>query len=379
MGTGDETQRGKRMIESWVCEHRQTVVGATSFIPLKENLESLQFDLVVFDESSQVRVPESAIATSFLSPEGRIVFAGDDYQLPPIVAGTYQDPENGPALHRSIFEALLLRDEDGTTQSPIVYQLTENFRQNDVLTSYARELLYPGYSCASLAIADRRLELTDYPSDPVIDTLLDPGFPLVVGIIDGVQATKENTVESDLIARLVLATRDLLTIDGKPVENDATFWSKGVFVVSPHRAQNAAIRRELTRRRDWDCEPFVDTVDKMQGQEAQAVFVSYGVSDPEFAMMEADFIYSRNRLNVAISRAKAKTVVLMSRDLVRGVPGVLEFPEAAAGLAYIRAIINQLRDDGQTRWFELDGNASIEIVRSDVPFGEADEPWSPVG
>ena len=46
--------------------------------------------------------------------------------------------------------------------------------------------------------------------------------------------------------------------------------------------------------------PFVDTVDKMQGQEADTVLVSYGVADPEFALREAEFIYGLNRLNVAV-------------------------------------------------------------------------------
>lgn len=45
---------------------------------------------------------------------------------------------------------------------------------------------------------------------------------------------------------------------------------------------------------------FVDTVEKMQGQECDAVCVSYGVADVEFALMEREFIYSLNRLNVAI-------------------------------------------------------------------------------
>jgi len=57
-------------------------------------------------------------------------------------------------------------------------------------------------------------------------------------------------------------------------------------------------------------------VDKMQGQECEAVIVSYGVSDVEYAMNEKEFIYSLNRLNVAITRARSKTIVFLPRPLL---------------------------------------------------------------
>lgn len=47
--------------------------------------------------------------------------------------------------------------------------------------------------------------------------------------------------------------------------------------------QIRAIRRALADAREWDTDPFVDTVDRMQGQECDAVIASYGVSDVEYA------------------------------------------------------------------------------------------------
>ena len=88
------------------------------------------------------------------------------------------------------------------------------------------------------------------------------------------------------------------------------------FIVSPHHAQIWAIRRALAERRSWHSRPFVGTVDKMQGQECEAVIVSYSVSDVEYAMNEKEFIYSLNRLNVAITRARSKTIVFLPRPLL---------------------------------------------------------------
>jgi superfamily I DNA and/or RNA helicase len=49
----------------------------------------------------------------------------------------------------------------------------------------------------------------------------------------------------------------------------------------------------------------------MQGQECDVVITRYGVSGPEYDMSEKEFIYSLNRLNVAITRAWAKTTTFL--------------------------------------------------------------------
>src|SRR5262249_38486448 len=126
---------------------------------------------------------------------------------------------------------------------------------------------------------------------------------------------------------------------GKPYADAAAFFRHGVFVVSPHHAQIRAIQHELAKLRTWRAAPFVDTVDKMQGQEADAVLVSYGVSDPEFALHEAEFIYGLNRLNVALTRARCKSVVCLPAPLLGATPQVLDQPEAAAGLAFMRRLV----------------------------------------
>src|SRR5262249_60435161 len=120
---------------------------------------------------------------------------------------------------------------------------------------------------------------------------------------------------------------------GKPYADAAAFFRHGVFVVSPHHAQIRAIQHELAKLRTWRAAPFVDTVDKMQGQEADAVLVSYGVADPEFALKEAEFIYGLNRLNVAVTRARSKCVVCLPRPLLEATPQVLDLPAPPLGPA----------------------------------------------
>jgi hypothetical protein len=122
-----------------------------------------------------------------------------------------------------------------------------------------------------------------------------------------------------------------------------------------HHAQIRAIKAALAREQTWHSEPFVDTVDKMHGQECQAVIVSYGVSDRETALAEADFIYSLNRLNVAVTRAKAKCIVFLSQPLLEPSFELLSNEAAARGLGHMHALISFCREHGESRTLELAG------------------------
>jgi hypothetical protein len=158
---------------------------------------------------------------------------------------------------------------------------------------------------------------------------------------------------------------------GQLYADDAAFFKDGVFVVSPHRAQNRAIRRELDRLRQWTARPFVDTVDKMQGQEADAVVISYGVADPEYALREAEFIYSVNRLNVAITRARTKSVVCLPAALLEASPQVLEMPEASRGLSFMRRLVQGVEAQEPTLRFDLGSGVRARLVRAVRPVSAA--------
>jgi uncharacterized protein len=71
----------------------------------------------------------------------------------------------------------------------------------------------------------------------------------------------------------------------------------------------------------------VGTVDKFQGQEAPVVLVSMATSFGGDAPRGTEFLFNRNRLNVAISRAKCLAVVIKGRRLLElPAPGLLDLP-----------------------------------------------------
>lgn len=369
-------------VATWLEDHPIAVLGATSHSCLKFEQEFDGFDLVVIDEASQVRVPEAAVAVSLVAENGRLVLAGDHMQLPPIIAGVYPEtPPNEPLLHRSIFEAVcppsLRASAVGYTapvgESRILRQLLENFRMNDVLTSFAARLLYgPRYRCVDATVAARRLPFEPPRGmDEMVAACLDPNYPLVLVILEGIRAAQANPVEADLVAQLVAGLRSGLQNDrGRLYTSDAEFFRHGVFVVSPHHAQIRLIQRELAKLRTWTSPPFVDTVDKMQGQEADAVVVSYGVADPEFALKEAEFIYGLNRLNVAITRGRSKCVLCLPRPLLDATPQVLDVEAAAAGLSFMRRLVDATEEVGERIEYESEGFSAV-LLRAALPLETA--------
>jgi len=83
--------------------------------------------------------------------------------------------------------------------------------------------------------------------------------------------------------------------------------------VTPYNAQVRLIRSELQKR---GLAVPVGTVDKFQGQEAPVVFFSMATSSGEDIPRSLEFLFSRNRLNVAISRAQCLAILVASPKLL---------------------------------------------------------------
>lgn len=366
----------KKKLAATLTKKSHAVLGATIYATMELDDDDFEgFDLVVMDEASQVQVPLASVPSRLVKNKGRLIFAGDHLQLAPIITGTYPDPEQGqPLLHRSIFEMLL--DLAGE-QSHVVATLLENFRMNDVLTSYAARLLYPPeYSCFGPKSANRRLPIADNDlmtiDDELVRALICPQNPITLVLLDSPSASRESPLEAELTAKIVCTLREKLSANSQKqlYEDDAAFFTRGCFIVSPHHSQIRLIRRALHDARAWTSAPFVDTVDKMQGQEADCVIVSYGVGHADAAAMEAKFIYDRNRLNVAITRARSKTIVMLSRALIEATPQVIEDPEVAQGLGYMRGLLSLLEEHGAstTHQIEYQGQPwTLEVLSASRP------------
>ena len=90
-------------------------------------------------------------------------------------------------------------------------------------------------------------------------------------------------------------------------------------VMSPYRAQIREIKRSLIERRVLSSEQlnslFIDTVDRMQGQEKDYILFSLANCNPLESVDRLDFFYSPNRLNVAITRAQIKCITIANEKI----------------------------------------------------------------
>jgi len=99
---------------------------------------------------------------------------------------------------------------------------------------------------------------------------------------------------------------------------------RDIFVIAPYNAQVQELRRQLLANpiaasfgvTEDSLRQRVGTVDKAQGSEAPIVLVSYTSSSANDIPRNFEFLYSKNRFNVAVSRAQAITVVVASPELL---------------------------------------------------------------
>jgi uncharacterized protein len=87
--------------------------------------------------------------------------------------------------------------------------------------------------------------------------------------------------------------------------------AEDILVLAPYNAQISLLARHLPPG------VSVGTVDRFQGQEAAVVFFSFAASSADDVPRGMEFLYSHNRFNVAVSRARALCVVVGSPTLLQ--------------------------------------------------------------
>jgi superfamily I DNA and/or RNA helicase len=193
--------------------------------------------------------------------------------------------------------------------------LDESFRLHRDHAAFLQQAIY---HADGIHFHSRQTELLPrhHYADPLINAALQWDVPLVV--IEHSEATsrQSNDFEADIVADLVRACGDL-GLNGRD----------GIGVVVPHRAQKAALRARLPELADADS---IDTVERFQGGERDVIIVACTASDPDYIVAEAEFLLDPQRLNVALSRARKKLIVVAATTVFRVLPIDLPVFERAA-------------------------------------------------
>ena len=267
------------------------IIGGTPFSLWTSRMKGTHFDVVIFDEASQINQVQAAAA---MLVGTKYVFIGDHQQMPPIIAGLHQDAER----RQSIFE-YLFAFSPGT-------MLTTTYRMNAAIADFSSRKFYGG-ALQSHASAATRTLILPVASEKYPDVFQAQEPSIFVDLLHANTKTSEYN-EAYYIADMI---GELLAC-GVPAQEIA--------VVAPYRAQGRLIRQHLNTRCP-EADPHeldkitIDTVEKMQGQERDIVFISLTSGLFQDALQRAEFYFMPNRLNVALTRARVKRIVVGSSRL----------------------------------------------------------------
>jgi hypothetical protein len=298
------------------------------------------FDLVIIDESSQLDVGKALFPLCLLSPQSETALFGDHLQMPPVIAT--QPPLNAEWLVGSIQEYLRSR-----YQFPL-QELLINYRSAAAFVEFGKRIGYP--TDLSSHSENLRLHLmaggdgtpaawqSTVPWFSGLEEILDPRRRLVAVTYEDGKAGQANAFEADIACSIVQQlffafsgfldgekdTAGNVVAPNHAAHDPNVFWDRGIGVVTPHRAQRALIVRRLREmfptHHPQQIDAAVDTVERFQGGQRDTIVISFGVGDPDLISDEESFLLQLERTNVAISRARAKCVLLISEDLAYHLP-----------------------------------------------------------
>jgi ATP-dependent RNA/DNA helicase IGHMBP2 len=271
----------ERHIISNVLDRANVICATTNFDP--EILGDRQFDLVVIDEACQST--ESGCWPAILKAE-RMILAGDHCQLPPTILSA-EAAKQGFAV--SLMERLV-----GMFGESITRQLTVQYRMHEQIMRFSSDCFY-----ANSLIADDSVRLhllSDLLSDPHAAIVQTPAT-----FVDTAGAGWDEQLEPDGESRFnpheggwVLKQVEELYNLGIKAEDIA--------VIAPYAAQVRWLRQRCLHKA-----VEIDTVDGFQGREKEAILITLVRSN---STGEIGFLGDTRRMNVALTRARRKLIVI---------------------------------------------------------------------
>ncbi len=277
----EDARRFERQIIANILDSADVVCATTTFDP--EVLADRSFDLGVIDEACQSTEPG---CWPVLLRAERIVLAGDHCQLPPTVLS---DKAAREGFSVSMMERLV-----NLYGKQVTRRLEVQYRMNEQIMNFSSSQFYEGELQADASVQHHQLKDLDYvgaiaESEPIA-TFIDTAGASWDEELEPDGESKYNVHEGKLVVEQV----ERLLAMGLRADDIA--------VISPYSAQVRWIREKLQSTR-----VEVDSVDGFQGREKEAVLISLVRSN---ATGEIGFLADTRRMNVALTRAKRRLIVI---------------------------------------------------------------------
>ena len=258
------------------------VAGTAWLFARAEMREAL--DVLIIDEAGQMSLANVlAVSTAAKS----IVLLGDPQQLDQPSKGVHPDGADASALGHLLGEHQTVPDNLGLL-------LDTSWRMHPDVCGYISDAFY-----------DSRLTAQPTCSQ---QTVAGVGTGLRLLTVEHEHNKTSSIEEGNAIAEAMtdLLGKDWTDRDG----NTRPLTVRDILIVTPYNAQ------VMTLQRLQPDGARIGTVDKFQGQEAAVVFYSMCASSSDDISRGMEFLYSHNRLNVAISRAQCLAYLVCSPELL---------------------------------------------------------------
>ena len=255
------------------------VVGATAwFFSRDDNVQA--FDWLFVDEAGQVGL---ANMIAMGRAARNIVLVGDPRQLPQVIQGAHPEPANLSCLDWMLGEHATVPPDRGIF-------LPISRRMHPEVCRFISDQVYEG-------------RLASHP-DTARQCVAGTSFPEAGAFWVPVSHEGNAQISMEEVAAIQAAIGELLR--GTWTDKDGStrpMRQTDIIVVAPYNAQVNALRDALPDG------IRVGTVDKFQGQEAPVCLVSMTASSAEETSRGMEFLFSLNRINVAVSRAKGLSLL----------------------------------------------------------------------
>ncbi|MFB6116061.1 MAG: IGHMBP2 family helicase [Candidatus Nanosalina sp.] len=253
------------------------VVCSTNSSSGSELMEGRVFDTVVIDEATQATEPSCLIP---LTHGKKAVMAGDHRQLPPTVKSGEEE------LKHTLFEKLAEKYPEAKKM------LEKQYRMNTEIMKFSKQEFYDGKLKAAEQVKNHTLEDLEFKgeAEPVAEFIN----------VEGEEESRKDSTSKMNRAEAEKAARKA----EKMLENGLR--EDQIAVITPYDDQKELIQGKIGREK-----LEVDTVDGFQGREKEAVIISLVRNNPQDNI---GFLRDERRLNVALTRARRKLVVLGDRD-----------------------------------------------------------------
>lgn len=273
------------------------VIASTLSGAANRVLEGEKYSTLFIDEAAQALEATCWIA---IRKAGRVILAGDHCQLPPTVKSIM-------ALKGGLGKTLMERIVENKPET--VTLLKMQYRMNEQIMKFSSEWFYHGMVESAPTVSHRGILDYDIPM-MWIDTAECDGKEEFVGENFG----RINRAEAELTLQTL---QQYLEKIGKQRILEESI---DVGIISPYRAQVQLLRKELRKREFF--RPYrhlltVNTVDGFQGQERDIILISLVRSNDGG---DIGFLRDLRRMNVAITRARMKLIILGSSETMTSHP-----------------------------------------------------------